>query len=201
MIKRLRGYLLTGLVFWLPIFVTVIVISAVLEWLDRIEAFLPESYRPSTILGYSIPGFGVIFALLLFIITGLLVTNWLGQKFVNWGEALLHRIPLVRAIYQTTKQIIQALMMSDGQAFRQVVMVEFPRKDCWSLAFQTGEVKTSENETLYTVFIPATPNPTSGFFLMLPEHEIKHLDISVEEALKMILSLGAIRKPLFNSKN
>lgn len=201
MIKRLRGYLLTGLVFWLPIFVTVIVISAVLDWLNKIEAFLPDAYRPTAFLGYSIPGFGVIFALVLFITTGLLVTNWLGQKFVTWGEAVLHRIPLVRAIYQTTKQIIQALMMSNGQAFRQVVMVEFPRKDCWSLAFQTGEIETDSHEILYTVFVPATPNPTSGFFLMLPEHEIKRLDISVEEALKMILSLGAIRKPLSYSKN
>ena len=201
MIKRIRGYLLTGLVFWLPIFVTVIVISALLEWLNKIEGVLPDAYRPSSVLGYSIPGFGVLFAFFLFLITGLLVTNWFGQKFVTWGEALLQRIPLVRMIYQTTKQIIGALLMSNGQSFRQVVMVEFPKKDTWTLAFQTGQVEVEENEILYTVFVPATPNPTSGFFLMLKEEDIKRLDISVEEALKMILSLGAIQQPLFNRKN
>ncbi len=201
MMKRLRGYLLTGLAFWMPIFVTVIVISAILEWLNKIERLLPEAYQPHFIFGYSIPGFGVILALVLFLLTGVLVTNWLGQKFVFWGEALLHKIPLVRMIYQTTKQIIQALFMSEGKSFRQVVMIEYPRQGCWTLAFLTGQMQPkADAPVLNTVFVPTTPNPTSGFFLMIAEHDMQRLDISVEEALKMILSLGTIEQPLLKPK-
>lgn len=206
MIKKIRGYLLTGLVFWLPIFVTVIVISALLEWLNNVESLLPIAYRPSTLLGYSIPGLGVALALILFLITGLLVTNWLGQKFISIGESLLQKIPLVRVIYHTTKQIIQALLMSNGKAFRQVVMLEYPKEGVWTLGFLTGEFKFASKdnhlpEQLLTVYVPTTPNPTSGFFLMLPEKEIIRLDITVEEALKMILSLGAIQQPLFKANS
>jgi len=206
MIKKIRGYLLTGLVFWLPIFVTVIVISALLEWLNNVESLLPLAYRPSTLLGYSIPGLGVVLALVLFLITGLLVTNWLGQKFISIGESLLQKIPLVRVIYHTTKQIIQALLMSNGKAFRQVVMLEYPKEGVWTLGFLTGECKFNKNgknvpEQLLTVYVPTTPNPTSGFFLMLPENKIERLDITVEEALKMILSLGAIQQPLFKANS
>lgn len=204
MIKKIRGYLLTGLVFWLPIFVTVIIISSLLEWLNNVESVLPQAYRPSTILGYSVPGIGVVIALALFIVTGILVTNWLGQKFVNLGESFLQRIPLVRVIYHTTKQIIQALLISNGKSFRQVVMIQYPKANTWTLAFLTGEIETNEVEglasILYTVYVPTTPNPTSGFFLMLEEKEFIRLDISVEEALKMILSLGAIPQSLFKTK-
>ena len=206
MIKKIRGYLLTGLVFWLPIFVTVIVISALLEWLNNVESVLPLAYRPSTLLGYSIPGLGIFLALFLFLVTGLLVTNWLGQKFITLGESLLQKIPLVRVIYHTTKQIIQALLMSNGKAFRQVVMIEYPRQGSWTLGFLTGECQVPAQaknlpEQLFTVYVPTTPNPTSGFFLMLPEQELVRLDITVEEALKMILSLGAIQQPLFKLKS
>jgi uncharacterized membrane protein len=201
MIKKLRGYLLTGLVFWLPIFVTVLVISSLLEWLNNVEAVLPLAYRPSSLLGYSIPGIGVVIALALFLFTGMLVTNWLGQKFVNIGESFLQRIPLVRVIYHTTKQIIQALLISNGKSFRQVVMIQYPKENTWTLAFLTGEVETKQAQglpsSLFTVYVPTTPNPTSGFFLMLEEKEMIRLDITVEEALKMILSLGAIPQSLF----
>jgi uncharacterized membrane protein len=198
MIKRLRGYLLTGLVFWLPIFVTVFVIRAILDWLNGIESLIPAIYRPSSLMGYNIPGLGVLLAVILLLLTGILVTNWLGQKFVTMGESLLKRIPLVRMIYQTTKQIMQALLMSSGQSFRQVVMINYPHQNSKTLAFLTGQVDT-ETELLNTVFVPTTPNPTSGFFLMVPDKEMVRLDMSVEEALKMILSLGAIVQPLFKS--
>lgn len=201
MIKKIRGYLLTGLVFWLPIFVTVLVISSLLEWLNNVETVLPESYRPSNLLGYTIPGIGVVIALALFLFTGMLVTNWLGQKFVNIGESFLQRIPLVRVIYHTTKQIIQALLISNGKSFRQVVMIQYPKENTWTLAFLTGEIDTKQIKglasSLFTVYVPTTPNPTSGFFLMVEEKEMIRLDITVEEALKMILSLGAISQPLF----
>ena len=201
MIKKLRGYLFTGLVFWLPIFVTVLVISSLIDWLHHVELMIPKAYRPSDFFGYPIPGLTFVFALLFFVFTGLLVTNWLGQKFISIWEAFLERIPLVRLIYQTTKQMIQAFLMSNGKSFRQVVLIEYPRKDSWSLAFLTGEMKLEKkgdnsSEVLYSVFVPTTPNPTSGFFLLLKEGEFQKVDMSAEHALKLILSLGALKQPL-----
>ena len=201
MIKKLRGYLITGLVVWLPIFVTVMVISSVIELLDRVVSLLPNAYQPNVLFGFSVPGLGVIISLTLFLVTGLLVTNFIGQRLMEWGEALLQKIPLVRVIYHTTKQIIQALLMTNGQSFRQVVMLEYPKKETWTMAFVTGRVACPESlntkKELLTVYVPTTPNPTSGFFLMVPESDVVLLDLSVENALKVILSLGAMRQPLF----
>lgn len=201
MIKKIRGYLLTGLVFWLPIFVTVLVISSLIDWLHNVELMIPQAYRPSDILGYPVPGLILVFALMFLVLTGLLVTNWLGQKFIGIWESFLERIPLVRLIYQTTKQMIQAFLMSNGKSFRQVVLIEYPRKDLWTLAFLTGELsvdKTSDgsSQTLYSVFVPTTPNPTSGFFLLVKAGEFQKVNISAEHALKLILSLGALKQPL-----
>jgi uncharacterized membrane protein len=137
----------------------------------------------------------------LFLVTGLLVTNFIGQRLMEWGEALLQKIPLVRVIYHTSKQIIQALLMTNGQSFRQVIMLEYPKKETWTMAFVTGRVACPESlnakQELLTVYVPTTPNPTSGFYLMVPESDVVLLDISVENALKVILSLGAMRQPLF----
>lgn len=194
MIKNLRGYLLTGIAFWIPIFVTVMVLSTLFEWLDRLVALLPSAYQPHQILGYSIPGIGLVLSFVLFLFTGLLITNWLGQKLVALGEAILQKIPLVRVIYHTSKQIIQSLLMSNGKSFRKVVMVEYPRKDMWTIGFQTGKMQAADEiglGELVTIYIPTTPNPTSGFFVMVPAQDVKLLDISVEDALKTVLSLGA----------
>jgi uncharacterized membrane protein len=203
MTKKLRAYLITGLVVWLPIFITVLVITSIIEWLDKVVALLPDAYQPNALFGFSIPGLGVIISLTLFVVTGILVTNFVGQRLMEWGEALLQKIPGVRVIYHTTKQIIQALLKTNGQSFRQVVMIEYPRKECWTMAFVTGRVKCPEtlfsNQELLTVYVPTTPNPTSGFFLMVPESDAVLLDISVENALKVILSLGAMRQPLFKN--
>ena len=203
MTKKLRAYLITGLVFWLPIFVTILVISSIIEWLDKVVALLPHVYQPNVLFGFSIPGLGVIISLLLLIVSGILVTNFVGQRLMEWGEAILQKIPGVRVIYHTTKQIIQAILKTNGQSFRQVVMIEYPRQACWTMAFVTGRVKCpstlSANQELLTVYVPTTPNPTSGFFLMVPESDAHFLDISVENALKVILSLGAMRQPLFKS--
>lgn len=204
MTKRLRGYLFTGLVVWLPIVVTFLVISSIVEWLDQLVSLIPNEFQPSAIFGFSIPGLGVVIALFVLLATGLLVTNLIGQKLIQLGESLLHKIPLVRVIYNTTKQIIESLLMTNGQAFRQVAMIEYPRKGCWTLCFLTGKVKCpvdiDKSESLFTVYVPTTPNPTSGFYLMLPESEIKRLELPVEDALKIILSLGAMQQPLFQSE-
>lgn len=201
MTKKLRGYLITGVVVWLPIFVTVMVIRSVLELLDKVVSLLPDAYQPTSLLGFSIPGLGVMIVLVVFLITGVFVTNFVGQRLMEWGEALLQKIPLVRVIYHTSKQIIQALLMTNGQSFRQVVMIQYPKVDSWTMAFVTGRISCpefmSEKQELLTVYVPTTPNPTSGFFLMVPEKDVQFLDISVENALKVILSLGAMRQPLF----
>lgn len=194
MIKNIRGYLLTGIAFWIPIFVTVMVLSTLFEWLDRLVALLPSAYQPHHVLGYSIPGIGLVLSFVLFLFTGLLITNWLGQKLVAVGESILQKIPLVRVIYHTSKQIIQSLLMSNGKSFRKVVLVEYPRKDMWTIGFQTGKMQPSADTGLgemVTIYIPTTPNPTSGFFVMVPGHDVKLLNISVEDALKTVLSLGA----------
>lgn len=204
MTKRLRGYLFTGLVVWLPIVVTFLVISSIVEWLDKLVSIIPNEFQPSVIFGFSIPGLGLVIALFVLLATGLLVTNLIGQKLIQLGESLLHKIPLVRVIYNTTKQIIESLLMTNGQAFRQVAMIEYPRKGCWTMCFLTGKVKcprdVDKSESLFTVYVPTTPNPTSGFYLMLPESEIRRLDLPVEDALKVILSLGAMQQPLFQSE-
>lgn len=168
MIKKLRGYLLTGLVVWLPIFITFLVISSIVEWLDKLVSLLPYAYQPNTLFGITIPGMGVIIFIALFFFTGLFVTHLIGQKFIEIGESLLKRIPLVRVIYQTTKQIIQALLITNDQSFRQVVMIEYPRKGAWTMAFLTGKIPgnglVSGTDKLCTIYVPTTPNPTSGFF-------------------------------------
>jgi uncharacterized membrane protein len=205
MIKKLRGYLLTGLVVWLPIFITFLVISSIVEWLDKLVSLLPHAYQPNTWFGITIPGIGVFIFIALFVFTGLFVTHLIGQKFIELGESLLKRIPLVRVIYQTTKQIIQALLITNDQSFRQVVMIEYPRKGAWTMAFLTGKIPgnglVSGADKLCTIYVPTTPNPTSGFFLMVPENEVILLAISVEDALKIILSLGVMQQPLFRIKS
>jgi uncharacterized membrane protein len=144
-----------------------------------------------------IPGFGVVLSLVLLLTTGVLATNLLGQRLVSWGESLLSRIPLVRSIYNAVKQIINTVLSSNGDAFRKVLLIEYPRKGLWSLAFQTGtatqEINTHTNEEMISLFIPTTPNPTSGFLMMIPKKEAIELDMSIEEALKFIISLGVMQ--------
>ncbi|QDP72706.1 DUF502 domain-containing protein [Legionella israelensis] len=196
--KSLRSYLFAGLIVWLPILVTYVVLRFIIDLLDQTIALLPAAYQPEQLFGMHLPGFGVLLSLLLLMITGIVATNILGQRLVAWGEALLSRIPLVRSIYNSAKQVISTLFASDSQAFRKVILIEYPRKGLWSLAFQTGvalrEVKEQESiQEMISVFVPTTPNPTSGFIMMIPQHEAIELSMSVDEALKFIISLGVMQ--------
>ncbi|KTD21455.1 DUF502 domain-containing protein [Legionella israelensis] len=196
--KSLRSYLFAGLIVWLPILVTYVVLRFIIDLLDQTIALLPAAYQPEQLFGMHLPGFGVLLSLLLLMITGIVATNILGQRLVAWGEALLSRIPLVRSIYNSAKQVISTLFASDSQAFRKVILIEYPRKGLWSLAFQTGvalrEVKEKESiQEMISVFVPTTPNPTSGFIMMIPQHEAIELSMSVDEALKFIISLGVMQ--------
>ena len=193
----LRRYLLAGLVVWLPILVTFLVLRFLIDLLDNTLALLPHAYQPEQLFGLHLPGLGVLLSLLLLLMTGVIATNFLGQRVVRWSESILEKIPLVRSIYNATKQVIQAVFATNSQAFRRVLLVEYPRPGLWSMGFQTGaaqaEITEKTGVEMLTVFIPTTPNPTSGFLIMVPTSEAIELSMSVESALKCIISLGVMQ--------
>ncbi|MCX7118608.1 MAG: DUF502 domain-containing protein [Gammaproteobacteria bacterium] len=196
--KSIRSYLLAGLVVWMPILVTMWILQFIVELLDSSIALLPDAYQPSNLLGINVPGLGVVFSLVVLLLTGVLVTNYMGQLLVGWSERFLDKIPLVRSIYNTSKQVMQAIFSSNSNAFRKVVLVEYPRKDIWTLAFQTANSvpffdKDTQNEMI-SIFVPTTPNPTGGFLLMVARNQIKEVSLTVDEALKYIISLGVMQQ-------
>lgn len=195
--KSLRGYLLTGLIVWLPILVTIVVLRFIIDLLDGTIALIPHAYQPQQLIGMSIPGLGVIISLFLLLGTGIFATNFLGQRLMAWGEALLARIPLVRSIYNAAKQIIDAIFATNSQAFRKVLLIEYPRKGLWTIAFQTGfsspEITAKTGEEMLSLFVPTTPNPTSGFLMMVAKDEVIELAMTIDEALKFIISLGVMQ--------
>lgn len=192
----LRKYFIAGLLVWLPLAVTIVFFSFVIDLLDRTILLLPPEYRPEAVLGFAVPGFGVVLAIAILILTGMLAANLLGRRLVALWEAILSRIPLVRTIYNSAKQITTTVLTSEGKSFRKVVLVEYPRKDTWSMGFLTNEQITIDSSRidlqLTAVFVPTTPNPTSGFIIMLPKDDIIELDISIEEGFKYIISMGVI---------
>lgn len=195
--KAIRSYLLAGLVVWLPILVTFVVLRFIVDLLDKTMALLPDAYQPEQLFGMSLPGLGVLLSLALLLITGIVATNILGQRLVMMSEAILDKIPLVRTIYNATKQMMHAIFATNGQAFRKVLMVEYPRKGMWSVAFQTGtaseEIVEHAGIEMVLIFIPTTPNPTSGFLMMVPKKDVIELSMTIDEALKFIISLGVMQ--------
>lgn len=195
----LRRYFIAGLLVLLPIWVTLLIIKFVVNLVDSSLSLLPAGSNPDVILGVHIPGLGIIFAIALVFLTGMLVTNFIGTWFLNLWESLLARIPLVRSIYMGVKQVLSSLFSSSSESFRKVVLVEYPRKDVWTIAFQTGSGFTrpddQNKEELLTVFVPTTPNPTAGFLLMVPRAQVVELKMTIDEALKYIISLGVVLPP------
>jgi uncharacterized membrane protein len=196
MMNRLRRYLVAGLLVWLPLVATYLVLSFSIRLIDRSLLLLPPPLRPENLIGFQIPGLGVILTLLLVLLTGLIVANFFGRKLVGAWESLLSRIPLVRSVYGAVKQITASLFADASQSFREVVLVEYPRRGLWMLAFVTGDTprkfQSVVNEELINIYVPTTPNPTSGFYIMVPPSDIKRLDVPVEVGLKMILSAGVV---------
>lgn len=190
----MRKYLIAGLLVWIPLGITFLVIRAIVGLLDRILLLLPEVYQPENMLGIHIPGLGVLLAIILVLATGMIVANLLGKRLIFTWEKFLARIPLVRSLYAGIKQIMEAILSTEAKSFRKVLLIEYPRKGLWSLAFMTsealGEVQAKTTEDVVSVFIPTTPNPTSGFVIMVPKAEVIELDMAVEDGLKMIISLG-----------
>ncbi len=192
----MRKYLIAGLLVWMPLGITFLVVRAIVDFLDRSLLLLPEAYQPEHLLGVHIPGIGVILSVFLVLATGMIVANFLGKRMIHAWESLLARIPVVRNLYAGVKQILEAMLATDGKSFRKVLLVEYPRKGVWSLAFLTsrnlGEVQDKTGEQVVSIFIPTTPNPTSGFVLMVPEQDVIELEMTVEEGLKMIISMGVV---------
>src|SRR3989344_4322857 len=177
-----RRYLIAGLIFWLPLLVTFIILRFIISMMDNAVALLPHQYQPEQLFDLHIPGLGVVFALIIVFTTGLLLTNFLGQNLIKLWDIMLSRIPFVRSIYSAVKQMMDALLSPSGNSFKKVLLIEFPRPGMWSFAFQTHERPSLPvKEELIAVFIPTTPNPTAGFLVMLPKKEVIELDMSVEE--------------------
>jgi uncharacterized membrane protein len=201
----LRRYFISGLLIWLPIWVTILVIRFLVEILSSTFTLMPQRFRPDELIGFHIPGIDFIITLLVILVTGIIVANIVGRRFVSLWDAMIGRIPLVRSIYMGVKQVVETLFTPGGQSFRKVLLVEYPRLGMWSLAFQTGDStpevdRALKEEAMVSLFIPTTPNPTSGFLMMVPRKNVIEMDMSVEQALKFVISLGVVQ-PGINGNN
>ena len=194
--KQLRRYFVAGLIVWIPLGVTIFIGRFIVLQMDKTLRFVPKEYLPETWLGFAIPGLGVLLTLLLVLMTGLLVANFVGRSMVGVWESLLERIPIVRSIYSAAKKFVEIVFSDSGQSFKKVLLIEYPRKGIYSLAFQTatnlGEVQDRTGEPVVCTFVPTTPNPTSGYIIIVPKKDIIELDMEVDEAFKMIVSLGVV---------
>ncbi len=196
---HIRRYLIAGLLVWAPLAATGWIVYTLVSLMDMSLLLLPPHYRPEHWLPFHIPGFGILLALSVLLLTGLLVANFLGRQVVHWGEALLDRIPLVRSVYSAIKQLLQTFLSSDSRSFRKVLLVQYPSKGLWTLAFlagdPVGEVQDKTHADVLTVYVPTAPNPTSGYVIFLARDEAIELDMSVEDAMRMIVSLGMVVPP------
>jgi uncharacterized membrane protein len=204
-VANLRKWLLSGLLVLVPLIITLWVLDWVVSTLDQTLRILPTQWQPDQLFGFHVPGLGVIFALAVVLTIGALASNFIGNQLVNWWHALLHRIPVVRSIYSGVKQISDTLFSEKGNAFRKAVLVQWPHPGMWTIGFQTGnpggEVlrqlqarsgAVGEQEDYLSVFVPTTPNPTGGYFVMVRQRDCVELKMSVDEALTYIVSMGVI---------
>jgi len=191
-----RKYLITGLLIWIPLVITLWVLKLIVETLDQSLLLLPPEWRTESFLGYHVPGLGVILTLVIVFVTGVFATNFLGARLVMLWHAVLNRIPVVNSIYSSVKQISDTLFSSSGQAFRKALLVQWPRQGTWTIAFLTGvpggDVVNHLKGDFVSVYVPTTPNPTSGYFAMLRRDDVIELDMTVDEALKYIISMGVV---------
>ena len=200
----LKRYFLTGLLVLVPLGITLWVMTALLGMMDQTLLLLPESWRPESWLGFRIPGLGVILTAGVVLLTGLLAANLLGQRLVAIWEGMLNRIPVVKSIYGSVKQVSDSLFSGSGMAFKKVLLVHYPHPQAWSLAFQTNvpeEVNRKLPADHVAVFIPTTPSPVNGFYFYVPRAEVIELDMSVDAALKAIVSMGVVASNMKPSAN
>jgi uncharacterized membrane protein len=194
-----KKYFITGLLIWIPLAITVWVLSAIVSAMDKSLLLLPRALQPEHLLGLYIPGLGVVLTLVVVLTTGMVTANIVGQKLVKFWESLLARIPVVKSIYYSVKQVSDTLFSGTGESFRKVLLVRYPHPEAWSVAFQTGAPARPIAELLPNehvgVFIPTTPSPVNGFFFFVERKNVIELDISVDDALKYIVSMGVVPPP------
>jgi uncharacterized membrane protein len=192
----IRKWLLAGLLVVVPVAITVWVLEWIISTLDKTLLILPDSWQPDKLIGFHIPGFGALLAIGILLMLGALASNFFGNKLVNWWHALLNRIPIVRSIYSGVKQVSDTLFSESGNAFRKAVLVQWPREGVWTIAFVTGapggDAATHLVGDYISVYVPTTPNPTGGYFVMLKTQDTIELKMSVDDALKYIVSMGVV---------
>ena len=193
---RVKRYLIAGLLVWVPLGITIWVLHFLLSTLDQTLLVLPERARPEALFGFAIPGLGVVIAFLILVITGALATNFFGARLIRFWEGVFGRIPVVKSIYSSVKQVSDTLLSDTGNAFRKALLVEFPHEGSWTIAFLTGTpaaaVAAHLTEEHVSVYVPTTPNPTSGYFIIVPKSRVRDLDMTVDEALKYVISMGVV---------
>jgi uncharacterized membrane protein len=198
-IAALRTWLFAGLLVLVPIMITVAVINWVVSTLDETLRILPAQWQPELLIGFYIPGLGVVFALVILLLIGAATSNFIGKKLVNWWDGLLNRIPVVRSVYAAVKQVSDTLFSDKGNAFRKALLIQWPREGLWTVAFLTGKPGHSVGQQLgdgyISVYVPTTPNPTSGYMMLVREADCRPLDMSVDEALTYVISMGVIIPP------
>ncbi len=196
----MKKYLITGLLIWIPLGITIWVLELIVTSMDQSLLLLPPEYQPQALFGRQIPGLGALLTVVVVFVTGVLASNILGQRLLKLWEGILGRIPVVKSIYSGVKQVSDTLFAPDGQAFRKAVLVQYPREGSWTIAFLTGQpggdVANHLRGEYVSVYLPTTPNPTSGFFLMMPRADVIELDMSVDEALKYVISMGVVAPDL-----
>lgn len=196
LMATIRKWLLAGLLVIVPVGITVWVLEWVIGTLDQTLLILPESWRPVALMGVHVPGFGVVLAFLILLLVGAVASNILGRTLLRWGDRLLNRIPVVRSIYSGVKQVSDTLFSENGNAFRKAVLIQWPREGVWTIAFVTGapggDVSNYLSDEYVSVYVPTTPNPTGGYFVMLKRTDCIELRMSVDEALKYIVSMGVV---------
>lgn len=201
----MRKYFVTGLLILVPLAITLWVLNLIVSTMDQSLLLLPAQWRPEAVFGFAIPGLGTILTLVIIFLTGLATRNFIGKRVVLVWEAVLRRIPVFNTIYSSVKQVSDTLFSSSGNAFRKALLVQYPRQGSWTIAFMTGvpggDVRNHLTGDYVSVYVPTTPNPTSGFFLMVPRADTIELDMSVDEALKYIVSMGVVTPEHFEKSN
>jgi len=192
----MKRYLIAGLLVWAPLGITIWVLHFLVTTLDQTLGLIPDAWQPDRVLGFHVPGLGVVLSFLILLVTGVVAANFFGARLILFWEAMLGRIPVVKQIYSSVKQVSDTLLSDKGNAFRKALLVEFPREGSWTIAFLTGTPDRTVAPHLpgdhVSVYVPTTPNPTGGYFLMLPRSRTRELDMTVDEALKYIISMGVV---------
>lgn len=200
LVGRLRNYLLAGIIVTAPVLITFFIIWQIVDFFDdTVSQLIPARYNPETYLPFSLPGLGFLFMLGLLTLIGWFTAGFVGRTIMRAGEQILHRMPVVRSIYGTLKQIFETVLAQSSRSFREVVLIEYPRRGLWAIAFVTGptrgEIQRRSPEQLVNVFLPTTPNPTSGFLLFVPARDLVHLNMTIEDGMKLVISGGIVSPP------